>query len=238
MNKQKLLLFIMVITLQTLGYSQEGIWKFGLQFRPGLPVNFINAGDDISTVDNVSYTNTQRFGRVLGALMRYNITNGISFETGILYNQRNYSITLDSLENNFESTVDYRIVGYEIPLTAMVFVQLDRELFMSAAIGGSLNFFPSDVSSSDPETELIHETVRYSWVQSAVVANLGFEYRSRGVGTFYAGGSFHLPFSPIFLSKIGFARNPLTQHSIDIQGTYLTLDFRFYFPVMSNNKKR
>lgn len=235
---RKLMILLTVIFLNVPCTAQEGLWKFGLQFRPGLPVNFINAGDDISTEDNVTYTNTQRFGRVMGALMRYNITNGISFETGILFNQRNYSITLDSLENNFESTVDYRIVGYEIPLTAMVFVQLDREIFMSAALGGSINFFPSDVSSSDPETELLHETVRYRWVQSAVVANLGFEYRSRGVGTFYVGGSFHLPFSPIFLSKIGFARNPLTQHTIDIQGTYLTLDFRFYFPEMSKSKKQ
>lgn len=234
----KLLFFLFILNGLSLCTAQEGIWKFGLQFRPGLPVNFINAGDDVSTVDNVNYTNTQRFGRVVGALMRYNITNSISFETGILYNQRNYSITLDSLENSFESTVNYRIVGYEIPLTAMVFVQLDRELFMSATLGGSLNFFPSDVSSSDVETELIHETVRYNWIQSAVVANLGFEYRSRGIGTFYAGGSFHLPFSPIFLSKIGFARNPLTQHSIDIQGAYLTLDFRFYFPEMKKSKRQ
>lgn len=238
MAKHKFLTLFLILFVQAACLSQEGLWKFGLQLRPGLPLNFINAGDDVSTQDNVTYTNEQRFGRVLGGLMRYNITNAISFETGILFNQRNFRISMDSLENDFESTLDYRIVGYEIPLTAMVFIQLDREIFMSAALGGSLNFFPSDVSSTDIETEMIHETVRYRWVQTAVVANLGFEYRSRGVGTFYVGGSFHLPFSPIYLSKIGFARNPLTQHSLDLQGTYLTLDFRFYFPEMSKNAKR
>ena len=237
-------LFISAFLGQNLN-AQKGILTFGLQYKPMLPVEFINAGDDVQTEGGITYTNTQNYGYVGGGIIRYGITDYLALETGITFVQRNYTLNIDSLDNEFEADLDYRMIGYQIPVTAMVFIQLDRELFMSASLGGSLDIFPSDVFSSEDRSDdtdfgrssFIHETVRYRWLQASVMANLGFEYRVRDIGTFYLGGSFHLPFSPIYKSKIGYEDVLQPLNTLDLRGTYLTLDLRYYFPDKSKAGK-
>ena len=64
------------------------------------------------------------------------------------------------------------------------------------------------------------------------MANLGFEYRTKEKGTFYLGGSYHLPFSPIMTFAMSYEKPPTNVVAIDnIRGSYLTLDLRYYFPM-------
>jgi hypothetical protein len=98
-----------------------------------------------------------------------------------------------------------------------------------AGLGVSLDLFPSDVYSRTETWQ--HETVRYSWITGGVIANLGWEYRSRQSGIFYVGFRFHQPFGNIYLSKIGEVGDPLVTSSMDLSGTFLSLDFAYYFPM-------
>ena len=217
--------------------AQERVLTFGMQFKPMLPVSFLNARTVSKTENNVTYSNNQQFGYNAGGIIRYGISDRFSIESGISFVQRNFNLKVDSLNNSFEANMDYRLIGYEIPVMGLVFIQLDDRVYMTAGMGGVIDLFPSDVFSEADRGDYVHETVRRSWIQGSVMANLGFEFRHKKHGIFYVGGSFHQPFDSFYLSKIGFFDSPLTENTLDIEGTYLTLDFRYYFPEPPMKKK-
>lgn len=225
-------------------YGQSRVMTVGGQFMPMLPSGFFNAREVSSVANGVEYTTSQQFGYAAGLIIRKGFTKRFSLETGLRFVQRNFNLSIDSLDNGFTSETNYRLVGYEIPVTGLVYVQLDQRWFMSVAMGASIDMFPSDVLSATEEG-WIHETVRESWIQLALLTNLGFEYRTEKSGTFYFGGSFHRPFTDMYLSKIGLADRPLTETSQSLNGIYLSLDFRYFFhedpekrKVRTQNKQR
>jgi len=63
-----------------------------------------------------------------------------------------------------------------------------------------------------------------------LLANYGFEYRTKEDGYFYFGASFHRPFADIAQTAVQFDinTNP-TRINYALSGSYLTLDFRYFF---------
>ena len=106
---------------------------------------------------------------------------------------------------------------------------------MNTALGAALTLFPSDVRTYEPidANERFQQEGAYrSKFQASMLANLGFEYRTKEKGTFYLGSSYHLPFAPImtFAMSYEFDQNKIA--AIDnIRGSYLTVDLRYYFPM-------
>lgn len=236
----RFLLFIFLL-LPLVFFGQRRVLTFGGQFKPMIPSGFLNAQKVETEVSNVNYRTDQRFGYAAGFLIRRGFTDKLSLETGISFVQRNFSLNIDSLNNGYSTQIDYRIIGYEIPLVGLVYIQLSKEIFMNVSFGGTIDLYPSDVYGND-RANWSHETVRYNWAQVSMLANLGWEYRTAKDGTFYIGASFHRPFNPMYLSKIGHGPNPLYPDAkLDLNGNYLTLDFRYFFhedPMKRKERKK
>ena len=102
-----------------------------------------------------------------------------------------------------------------------------------------MTLFPSDVRVVEPIPGRIGESFKQegaykSKLQGAFLANFGFEYRTKNSGYFYLGTSYHLPFAPIMDFAMVYDYQGGKKLQIDhVQGSYLTLDLRYFF----NEKK-
>lgn len=219
--------------------AQERVITAGIQFKPMLPPGFFNAKSSEEIADNVNFKMDQRFGYAAGMVIRWGLTKTISLESGINFVRRNFNISIDSLNSAYKQEIGYGIVGYEIPISGLIYVQLSNAWYMNASFGASFDLYPRDFyADASPDERWIHETVRESWIQVAGLANLGFEYRTEESGYFYIGSSYHQPFTDMYQSKIGRDDARDATVILPVNASYLTLDFRYFFHEDPQKKKR
>jgi len=205
--------------------STKNKYEFGLQFKPIFTANFFGTGPIGQTIDGSNFTQTQKYGYGLGGIIRRNWKKNLAFESGIHFMRRNFIVEVDA---PIQSKDTFRMVGYEIPFNVLVFVQLNENIFMNVAGGLSLDMFPSDVSVKNKN--MLTYAGRYSIFNLGLNANVGFEYRTKNSGIFYVGSTFHRPFWNIYRSSVDYTGDiSLKRFLVDFRGTYLTLDFRYYF---------
>lgn len=219
-----LLVFFLVLT----AFAQKGGNNMGFQVKPFLPSSLIGQGYEELILDTSSYSLQLNGGISFGFMARHNITNTIALESGIRYTKRNYTSTISKTDPSFTSEMPFSIVSYEIPINALFYVQTGSQSYINAALGVCIEFFPSDVSSFNEEHGTVQESARNSWIQAGTNANLGWEYRSKESGTFYFGLSYHLPYTDIYLNKLGMNGQVQVEQTLPITGTYLSLDLRYY----------
>ncbi len=227
---------IVLLTTAFTGHSQENVLTVGIQFKPMVPLKFIT--DEPEPMENEGFVSTVKpqFGMNLGMVIRRGITKMWSFETGINFVQRNYSMKINHPEMPVEKTMNYRFIGYEIPIQGLVYVKLTDRLYMNASGGLSLDFFPSNIETFSNERkdttvfDFHHKTVRRRWLQFSMIANYGFEYRTKSKGYYYLGISYHRPFNLIGVSFLEAQKNrdPARMDNV-LKGDYLTLDLRYFF---------
>jgi len=207
--------------------AQENTITAGVQFKPVFSSDYFKTGPEEIIDDSVKYAISPGSGFCVGMVIRKGFTNTLSFETGINYVKRNYR--LDITDSVTHERTDFKIIGYEIPIQGLIFIQLSDEIFMDVAMGVSIDFFPSDIQTFG--TNYNHYSARSSWIMSSVIANLGWEYRTEKSGFFYLGASFHRPFNFIYRSTFYSLKNQNDQPTtaIDLNGNYLTLDLRYFF---------
>jgi hypothetical protein len=121
-------------------------------------------------------------------------------------------------------------------------VPLAERLYMNAAAGLQMNFFPSDIYTFD--TYYRHSGVRLGldyFLHGGGITNLGLEYRTKKYGYFYLGATYHIGFGDIYRSRIqyvnpddNFYSSPAT---INLNGSYLTFDVRYFFHSQPLEKK-
>ncbi len=217
------------------GFSQEALTTFGVTFKPMISGGFINESEASLSQDGVDYSVPKEFGYNLGMVIRKGLNKTFSIESGITYTQRNFSLVVNEKDRAFEFAQQFGVVGYELPLLGLVYIQLDKRIFMDASFGGGADLFPSDVAVFSQFNQVVMEGRRNSWIQAFLSANIGWEYRTEKSGIFYIGGTFHRPFAPIygFLMEYDYdAQDPSVVPVRMLQvvnGNYLTLDFRYFF---------
>ncbi|MFI5219719.1 MAG: hypothetical protein ACHQNT_09540 [Bacteroidia bacterium] len=219
--------------------AQDNVLTAGFQFKPIFSSKFFNTGPQSKDSSGVNFILTPNSGYCAGMIIRYGITNKVSFESGINYVKRTNEITIK--DGGFKGVSKFSIIGYEIPVSGLVFIQLGEKVFMDASLGASFDFFPSDVESEDYYFK--HFGRRQYWVFASVLANLGWEYRTEKSGYFYLGASYHRPFKDIYSSTIGYYVNDdyVTGQQFLISGNYLTFDIRYFFhedPLKKKAKKK
>jgi len=217
-------------------YAQNGVRAFGIQFKPIFPLSIVNTdGQHIKDeLNNTELDIIIERGYSIGAVIRIGLSKRWSLETGINYIRRNYSFKLSSPD--FENSgASIRLTGYEIPITAMIFVRLGENMYMNAAGGISFDLFPTGGIVSYDRDTIEYGMLESNWGIPALNANLGFEYRTKNFGYFYIGSSYHLPFSDIATIYISY-RDPgtnifetLINPPPTISGSYFTLDLRYFF---------
>jgi hypothetical protein len=217
--------------------AQEDVITAGFQFKPIFSSKFFNTGKESQSVNGIDFSIEPRSGYCLGMVIRKGFTPTISLETGINYVRRNYSMTLDVDSMPFVED-NFKIIGYEIPVQGLVFIQLSDKIYMDVAMGVSLDFYPSDILTLGEYWG--HSSDRKNWYSSAIIANLGWEYRTESSGYFYLGASYHRPFNFIYRSFIRYPNIGAvnTETSFDLQGNYLTFDVRYFFHSDPQKRKK
>ena len=220
----------------TPGSSQERVTTLGIQFKPMIPSKFFGTSAEIATNGEFTAEFTPRIGHNVGMIVRHGFTKMWSFETGISLVQRNYSLdyTVPGLAKVEQLT--FRFIGYEIPVQGLIYVRLGKQLWMNASGGLSLDMYPSDITSrsSVRQDTLVYDfyqdTFRRKWIQLAVLANYGFEWRTKESGFFYLGASFHRPFQEVAYTKASLEVNTNPSSLVyPLSGSYLTVDLRYFF---------
>ena len=78
-----------------------------------------------------------------------------------------------------------------------------------------------------------------SWLNVGLTANVGFEYRTTRAGYFYVGASYHRPFRAAYNSVLIYDWNNLSEEgALQLSGTYLTLDLKYFFHEPPEKKKK
>lgn len=236
----RFLILIIFLVLTFFSFGQKKGTTFGFQIKPIIPINYFNAGPETISDSIVSIGINPKLGLSLGAIVRQRISKSISIETGISSVRRNYNVTASSLINNTNDKSDFGFVGYQIPLQALFYIQLSDKIFMNTTAGLGLDMYPSSIETIGENARLINLTLRQFWINYSLLANLGFEYRTAEKGTFYFGASFNRPFKEIANSNYTYNYETTKQTNLStfLNGNYITLDLRFFFPEKEEDAKR
>ena len=202
--------------------------SFGLQFKPIIPSGITNSGSFEFTEGIAKVNVDPKFGVSWGAVVRKAFTDKISLETGISSVKRSYDFRLTDLDSAFTSQTSVGLVNYEIPICGLLYVQLGDQFFMNNSLGISLDMYASDVAST--AGEFAQTTYYRKWIQPALKANVGLEYRTEKSGYWYLGITFHNPFDNIAVTEFRYRKDQvITSYLTELNGAYLTADIRYFF---------
>lgn len=208
---------------------------FGLQFKPLFATNFISASKLDLTGTELTAKYKQQFGFSFGGTVRVGLHKIVNLETGLNFVQRNYGINFDihSPITQLSAKTEFRVIAYDVPVNALFYIKLSEKFYMNASIGASIGYLPSNVWKTyiiNSFEAFQHEGRRYSKFYGEANGNVGFEFRTPKMGFFYLGASIKMPFKPIFQIAAAYQRPGSTQVLLgNVSGSYLTLDFRYYF---------
>ena len=241
-------MIIFALLLSGVGFGQKRITTFGLQAKPIIPSNLFNIGETALSQNGLDYEVNQKLGYSLGGMIRLGLNERFSLESGISLVKRQFEAAVFDNADSYGDTTRFGIYGYEIPVLGMVFIRLSDQIYMNTAFGLAFDMFPSDVSSLGRSDEFEQIGIRrgwnetttlLSWMKIGLIANLGYEFRTKESGYFYIGGSYHLPFQNIYHSFLIYERNSISDTGhMQLTGNYLTLDFRYFFHEEPREKKR
>jgi len=116
---------------------------FGFHYRTVLPMQQMQSGPQ-NFSDSILQTElTPIDGYTFGGVLRYGLTDLISLETGLYYNQRNFSIQSTRTDSMLSVDQRLRFVQFEIPIQGNIGIQLSRSIYANAALGGAILYKPS-----------------------------------------------------------------------------------------------
>jgi hypothetical protein len=211
---------------------------FGFQYKPLFAGDFLGTSTTTLSEGTLTAVVKQKFGYSFGASVRVGLTRLVSLETGINLVQRNYNVDYDYPDSSLTAHGRLSMLNYDIPLNGLVYIQLGEALFMNTSLGVSAVYRPSNVFDTtlvEPYDLFALEGRRTSKVGLEMNANVGFEYRTESSGIFYIGISGRVPFKPIY-EIAGIYQSGSTKVAAfgQLTGTYLSLDFRYFFPNTRN----
>jgi len=209
--------------------AQDELMLVGFQYRPIFKNKFFNSGNTDLVQNNVNFVIAPSLGYSWGMVVRKLVASKISFEGGINYLKRKYIFEVDDLDSSFATSAEFAIVEYEIPLSAMVHVRLGERIYMNNSAGISLNMFKrSEVEYVD---DVSYTFVRKSWMNFALIANIGWEYRTESSGYFYLGSSYQLPFTNVISMSADYSKNiGVEEFSTVMSLGFFTVDLKYYLP--------
>lgn len=210
--------------------SQNKKTTFGIQYKPILVSNIGGAGSFTVQSGNYKVDVMPQTGHAYGMLIRTDLSKNITVETGINKVERRYEYAFLDMTTNAMRNVDFGFVNYEIPIKGLIYIQLSENMYMDGALGTSLDIYVSDVTSAD-DSDFRQETFRGQWLKFALEASLGAEYRTKNLGYFYLGGTFHSPFGEVARSRIQYepTTGQLDNFNFGLNSGYLTVDLRYFF---------
>ncbi|MBL7957810.1 MAG: hypothetical protein JNM49_07605 [Flavobacteriales bacterium] len=213
--------------------AQVGVTTLGLQVKPVIPLEFFDPSAS-AELEHLRFGMDLTGGIAYGMSVRIGLSRMLSLETGLGQIQRRYRFSVLNDTSGYDQSTRMRYVGYEIPLTALVYLRLGERTWMNTALGASLDFYPSDAVTTMGNGESSVYVFRQGWAQASVLGNIGFEYRSDKSGYIYIGATYHRPFADMAQAEMtwNYFGPPAVRRfttRTGLSGTYLTLDLRYYF---------
>lgn len=234
---------IILLLLPTGAHAQETKRKkdrfpsyFGLTVAPIFPSDFIGQKKTVfqDSSQRMESVFDQKTGLTFGASVRIGITKLISIETGLYQVRRNFNVSCNFPDSNIVSSSTLGFVNYDIPLNALIYVQLSEKWYMNAALGVSITHYPSDVLTQQNLTPFLvaYQGRRVNRTYFGAGAGLGFEFRTKKSGTFYLGGAAKIPFNPIMIGVTDVTKTLTNRVRAvkRINGSYFSLELRYYLP--------
>ena len=198
--------------------------------KPVIPFSFFEPVSNLQ-LEHLNSTLTLTGGFAFGMTVRTGITKAISFEVGIDQITRRYDFAIANDTNGYSDSGKLRFVGYEVPVTLLVYIRLGERTWMNNALGASVDFYPGDAKKELEYAQAYY--FRRNWAQVGVVGNIGVEYRTEKSGYFYLGATFHRPFGEMAKADVTWLDRytGLTPYRMStfLSGSYLTVDLRYYF---------
>lgn len=213
--------------------AQLGVATLGLQVKPVLAVDYFDP-EVVAEQEHLRFSVALQGGIAYGMSIRIGLTRTLSLETGLGQIQRGYRFSAVNDTSGFDRSGSFKYIGYEMPLAALVYLRLGERTWMNTAIGGSLDFYPSDAQTVLGTGEAGIYVFRRNWAQASVLGNIGFEYRTDRSGYFYLGATYHRPFADMAQADLTYTYfgPPVVRRfnaQVPLSGTYLTIDLRYYF---------
>lgn len=225
--------------------AQENVTTFGIQFKPIFSNKFFDTGPVTVQKDYLQVDFKPKGGYSFGMVIRKGLTDRISLESGINYTKRVYNTTFLDLDSLVTADLAYRFISYEVPIQALFFVRLGDQFWMNGAGGVCIDLYASDViayefvNQNSFKYDFEVRTFRRSIAQASILANYGFEYRTKEDGYIYLGLTYHRPFNSMAISEATYLRDNFpTKITTPLSGNYLTVDLRYYFQEEPQKKKK
>lgn len=245
---KKIIFFLCLIFLSGKTFGQNSAaneFKFGFQLRPIIPNAYLNTDIETATSPNFSYSAKSNVGISFGAIIRKPLGKFWNLETGLNFVKRRYSLNFDLNDSvQVSSKQNMTFIAYEIPIQALIYVQLGKSWYMNASAGISIDFFPSETETFSFEKvdstyyDFSQKTYRIKWSALAAQSNLGFEYRTEKQGYYYIGASFHRPFGRIAGSQ-GLVESTSGSDRLwlSLSGSYFSIDLKYFLYDKYKTKK-
>jgi len=235
---------VLVISFIFYGLSvlgQENVTTVGFQIKPMIPNKFISPGDLESSRDWISAEYEADGGLSMGMVIRKGLTKSISLETGISYVRRDYGISVLDTDSLFQADMSYSFINYQLPIQGLIYTRLTDKLWMNASGGVGVNFYPSNAQNVTLDyRQTTFRTGKIDWIKFSLLANYGFEYRTKDSGFFYLGISLDRPFTDIAVARATIRRSNGEERFTDgiYSGSYVTIDLRYFFHEDPERKRR
>tara|TARA_B100000787_G_scaffold49547_1_gene35635 strand:- start:5755 stop:6465 length:711 start_codon:yes stop_codon:yes gene_type:complete len=230
------ILFILFFYFAFNAKSQNSKTTFGLQYKPIIPSVYFNAADLSKSSKSYIFNLNPKYSNSFGMVIRNQINKTFSIESGLNFTQRNFELSITNDAINLLDFTTFSMRSYEFPIQLLTYVRASENWYLNIAFGISHNVLASDVKSYGEEKEnfFFQNTFRRSGGYSAILANLGIEYRTDNKGYYYFGTSLHRPWRvigriyPEYDDKINIF-NEDREFYFDMIGNFITIDFRYFF---------
>ena len=226
-----ILLFNFVINVK----SQNSNTTFGLHYKPIIPSSYFKAADLIKSSKSYVFNLNPKYSNSFGMVIRNQINKTFSLESGLNYTQRNFKLSITNNTLDLGDVTAFSMRSYEFPIQLLTYVRASENWYLNIAFGISYNVLASDVKTYGEEKEFFFQnTYRKSGGYSAILANLGMEYRTDSKGYYYFGTSLHRPWKaigriyPEYDDKINIF-NEDREFYFDMLGNFVTVDLRYFF---------
>ena len=230
MHLRLAVLLCMSLLGMPVAWAQLGVTTFGLQVKPVIPFGFFDA-DKVFQQEHLHATLALDGGMAFGMVVRTGISKSISLEVGLDQITRRYDFTMANDTAGYDDAATVRYVGYELPVTCLVYIRLGERTWMNNALGASVDFYPSDAKRELANAQAY--LFRRNWAQVGIVGNIGVEYRTEESGYFYLGATFHRPFGDMAQADATwldrYASYRPYRMTTGLSGSYLTMDLRYFF---------
>ena len=229
------ILFILFFNFAFILKSQNSKTIFGLQYKPIIPTAYFNDSDLSKSSGSYIFNLNPKYSNSFGMVIRKQINKTFSLESGLNYTQRNFKLSVTNNSINLEDFTAFGMRSYEFPIQLLTYVRASENWYLNIAFGFSHNVLASDIKSYGFKVEkFFQNTYRKSGGYSALLANLGMEYRTENKGCYYFGTSLHRPWKaisriyPEYDNNINIF-NDDREFFLDMLGNFVTIDFRYFF---------